>query len=460
MDIKLNNTLTHKKEVFKPLNKGAVSMYHCGPTVYDDAHIGNLRSYVFADVLRRTFEYNDYEVKQVINITDVGHLVSDGDQGDDKMTKALKRLGKPFTLEAMYEVGTMYSDRFKSDLKALNILTPAEFPRASEYIRENLELIGELEKKGFAYKTSDGVYFDTGKFPSYFEFSGRKAPESSLEARIDTNKEKRSQADFALWKFDSKLGWESPWGKGFPGWHIECSAMSRKLLGQPFDIHTGGIDHIPTHHTNEIAQSEAAYGTPLARYWMHNAFITVNDSKMAKSAGGFLTLSGLLNDKISPLSYRYWLLTGHYSSPVNFSLEAVEAAQNALIKLMAIIGAYPDGGQVDGGYKERFNKLINNDLDTPQAVALVWEVTKDASLSAADKRATLVDFDQVLGLKLESAPRPKEEIIPEEIKALAEAREMARKAKDWTQADALRQEVEDRGFILEDSAQGVKITAK
>jgi cysteinyl-tRNA synthetase len=436
-------------------------MYNCGPTVHDYAHIGNLRSYVFADSLRRMFEYNGYEVAQVVNITDVGHLVSDADEGEDKMTKALKREGKPLSLEAMREVATFYYERFVEDLKALNVELPKAFPRASDHIKEDIELIGALEKKGFVYKASDGIYFDTRRFPAYGKLGGRADKTAGTGSRIGANPEKRDPADFALWKFNPKLGWPSPWGQGFPGWHIECSAISAKYLGQPFDIHTGGIDHIPVHHTNEIAQSEAAYGKPLAHYWLHNEFLTVGgDGKMAKSAGNFITLKTLADESISPLAYRYWLLSAHYRSPVRFTYDAVRAAQNALIRLLAAVGSYPDGGKAVPAYKERFLAFVNDDLDMPEAVALAWELVKDPKVNDADKRATLLDFDRVFGLKLDSAPRVEEETVPEEIKALSDAREGARKAKDWKKADAIRVEIEARGFEVSDTPEGARVRPK
>ncbi len=460
MDVKIYNTLSRTKETFKPIKPGQVGIYNCGPTVYDYAHIGNLRAYVFADTLRRTFEYNSFKVKQVINITDVGHLTSDADEGEDKMSKALKREGKPMTLEAMRDIGTKYRDAFIDDLKSLNTELPEELPRASDHIQEDIDLIKDLEAKGFAYKISEGVCFGISKFPSYGKLGNIKLDSLKEGARVEVNSEKRNPADFLLWKFDSKLGWESPWGKGFPGWHIECSAMSRKYLGQPFDIHTGGIDHIPVHHNNEIAQSEAAYNKPLADYWMHSAYLTIEGSKIAKSAGNSIVLKTLEDESISPLAYRYWLLTAHYRSPVNFTYEAVRAAQNGLIRLMAAVGSYPDGGNAIQAYKERFQAYINDDLDMPQAVALAWELVKDSNASDADKKATLIDFDRVFGLKLDSVPALKEEAIPEEVTALAEAREEARKAKDWKKADALRIEIESRGFEVLDSSGGFKVKGK
>jgi cysteinyl-tRNA synthetase len=457
MNIRLYNTLTKKIEIFEPLKSGEVSMYHCGPTVYNYAHIGNLRTYVFSDILRRVFEFDGYDVHQVMNITDVGHLAGDADSGDDKMTQALRREGKPLTLEAMKEVATFYFGAFVEDLKALNIELPHEFPLASEHIQQDIELISELEKKGIAYKISDGVYFDISKFPGYGKLGNISIEGQKDGARISLNAEKKNPADFALWKFDATLGWESPWGRGFPGWHVECSAMSRKYLGQPFDIHTGGIDHIPVHHNNEIAQSEAAYGTALAQYWMHGAFITINDSKMAKSEGNFITLKSLLEESISPITYRYWLLTAHYRSPINFSLDAVRAAQTGLIRLMATVSNLPGGGIPSAAYTERFLALINADLDMPKAIALVWDLLKDTTVSDADKRATILDFDRVFGLNLAAIQPVTDDIIPPEIHVLAEAREEARKAKDWVKADALRAEIEARGYQVMDGPEGIKI---
>ncbi len=467
----LHNSLSGEKEKFSPAKKTLtkkVSMYHCGPTVYDYAHIGNLRSYVFADILRRTFEYNGYKVKQVINITDVGHLVTDGDDGEDKMTKALKRENKPLTIAAMHEIATKYTDAFISDLKDLNIELPSALPRASDHITEDIELVTKLLKKGVAYKTNDGIYFDIAKFPAYGALGNVKA---NLEAgasgdtvsRINSNPEKHNAADFALWKFDAKLGWESPFGKGFPGWHIECSAMAREFLGQPFDIHTGGIDHIQVHHNNEIAQSEAAYSTPLAKYWMHNAHILINGDKIAKSSGNGMTLAGLKENLVSPIAYRYWLLTSHYRTQANFSVEAVMAAQTALFKLceeviswMGEVGV-KKYGKPNKKYQAEFEASINDDLNTAQAIAVLWSVAKDASLPPVEKLATILDFDQVLGFRLaELAPVSSQE-TPLEIIALAEAREEARKAKDFAQADALRAEIESRGFTVKDTPSGPKI---
>lgn len=432
-------------------------MYNCGPTVYDRAHIGNLRSYVFADIVRRTFEYFGYHVHQVINITDIGHLSGDGDAGDDKMTTALKREGLPMTLEAMKTVGDKYFEAFVADLKSMNIELPKEFPRASDHIEGNIEIIGLLDEKGYIYKTSDGMYYDTSKFPNYGKLGNIDIASLRAGARVEVNSEKRDPTDFALWKFNNEIGWDSPWGKGFPGWHIECSTMSRKYLGQPFDIHTGGIDHIPVHHNNEIAQSEGAFGVPLANYWLHNEFLNVADGKMAKSQGNFVTLETLRDETISPIAYRYWLLTAHYRSPINFSLEAVRASQNALIRLMSHICNITEAGNIVPSYKEQFDMYISDDFDTPKAIAVVWDIMKDENVSLGDKRTTILDFDRVLGLGLDAIKNTDEPEIPAEIVALAEAREVARNSKDWKQADALRKEMESRGYSIRDDGSGYKI---
>lgn len=432
-------------------------MYNCGPTVYDYAHIGNLRSFVFADTLKRVLKYNSYKVKQVMNITDVGHLSSDGDYGEDKMSKALARESKPFTLEAMIEIGSFYAERFKEDLKSLNIDLPDEFPKASLYIKEDIEIIEILLKKDIAYKSSSGIYFDISKFPKYGALGKQDLQGQKDGARIAIDAEKRNPGDFSLWKNDSDLGWDTPWGKGFPGWHIECSAMSRKFLGQPFDIHTGGIDLIPIHHNNEIAQSEAAFEELLANYWLHSAFLDFNNNKMSKSSGTFITLKSLVENGISPLAYRYWLLTAQYSSPINFTIEAVESAQTALIRLLTIYRDLREGGTVDTSYEDRFHEFVNDDLDTPNAIALIWNMLKDSKVNDADKKATLMKFDEVLGLNIASLPPIEIDEVPPEVQALVDAREEARKAKEWGKADALRDEIAARGFSVEDKAEGIRI---
>ncbi len=460
MEIRFHNTLSGKKEIFKPIKDGEVKMYNCGPTVYDYVHIGNLRSYLFADVLRRTLEYNQFKVTQVINITDIGHLRSDADEGEDKMTAALRRDGKPLTMEALRHLADFYTEAFLKNLDELNIEKPTMLPKASENIDVNIDLIKKLEEKGFIYTTSDGVYFDTSKDKNYGRLGG-VFPDTDVEkSRIHHNAEKRHPEDFALWKFSSELGWESPWGKGFPGWHIECSAMSMKYLGETFDIHTGGMDHIPIHHNNEIAQSESATGKPLANYWLHHGFIIIEGGKMAKSQGNFLRLQDITEKGVSPLAYRYWLLTSHYRSPVNFNYEALNGSQVALTRLAGQISypsqllgvAHPDRGQgmISLRHQQKFLSFINDDLDTPKALALVWDLLKDESISPADKRATILDFDRVLGLDLEKLAEPVHFKIPAEITKLADEREEARKEKDWEKADKLRKKILDAGFEIKD----------
>ncbi len=457
----LHNTLGNKKEEFKPLKPLEVMMYNCGPTVYNYAHIGNLRSYVFADILRRMFEYNGYKVKQVMNITDIGHLSSDADDGEDKMTKALKREGKPLTLEAMRNLADFYFEKFKKDLTDLNIEPPTEFPFASENIKEDISLIEKLSEKGFVYTTSDGLYFDTSKFSDYGKLGNIKTTENN-ESRIGINPEKRNPRDFAVWKFNKELGYESPFGNGFPGWHIECSAMSVKYLGPEFDIHTGGIDHIPVHHNNEIAQSVCA-GFPSARYWMHNAFLTMGTEKMAKSEENFITLQTLKDRGIDPLAYRYLLLTAQYSSPLQFSWEALKGANTALKRLKEFMSkkdnddskkeGFGKTGEIDR-YKKEFEIQINDDLNTPRALTLLRDVMYNGGLSTKTKQSILLNFDKVLGLKLDE----KEEFkIPENVQNLVKERDLARNSKNFTKSDEIRKEIEELGFEVKDVPEGTVV---
>ncbi len=452
--IYLENTLTGEKEEFHPLKEGQVSMYNCGPTVYDYAHLGNLRSYIFADTIRRMFEYNGYTVKQVVNVTDIGHLSNDSDDGEDKMTKALKREGKPLTLLAMREVANTYFEAFKRDLAALNIKTPDAFPFASDNIQEDIDMILKLEKDGYTYNTSDGMYFDTEKFPAYGKLGNIR--DAGDESRIGLNPEKKNPRDFALWKFNSELGYEAPFGKGFPGWHIECSAMSVKYLGPEFDIHTGGIDHIPVHHNNEIAQAVSA-GYPYARYWMHNAFLNVESGKMAKSEGNFLTLNTLTEKNIDPVAYRYLLLSARYSSPIQFSWDALEGAETALRKLRAVKSTLNTStGDVHveilspkaTGYKGKMEEFINDDLDTPKLIALLWEITKDTELSQIEMRHLMWNANKLLGLDLDKTETFE---IPDAVLELQKERDTARADKDFAKSDELRGEIEKLGFTVKDT---------
>ena len=396
MTIKLHNTLSGKVEEFEPIESGKVRMYHCGPTVYDYVHIGNLRAFLTADLVRRVFEYEGFEVKQVMNITDVG-IGGNNDEGEDKIIKGLKREGKAVSMEAMKELGDFYTERFKEDINKLQILEPHVLPKASEHLDEQIALIKILEEKGFVYKTDDGVYFDTSKDVHYGKLGGLG---SDQESRIEPN-QKRNSRDFALWKFNTNLGFPSPWGQGFPGWHLECSAMSTKYLGNTFDIHTGGIDLAPIHHNNEIAQSENACACPLAHYWLHNEFVNIAESKMAKSEGNQITLKTLEEKSFNPLAYRYFLLMAHYRTPVNFSWEALEAAENAFDKLKKVVSSKEyEVGIIDEAYKAKFIEKLENDLNTAQALAVVWTLVKDKEVSSENKLATLLDFDKVLGLGL------------------------------------------------------------
>lgn len=416
MTIKLHNTLTGSLEEFKPIKSGEVRMYHCGPTVYDYIHIGNLRSFLLADILRRTFEFLGFKVKQVMNITDVG-IGGNNDEGEDKIIKGLKREGKAVSLESMKKLGDFYTERFKEDITKLNIRMPHVLPKASEHIPEQIELIKILESKNFTYRTSDGVYFDVSKDAHYGKLGGVGSESAS---RIEPNTEKKNSKDFALWKFNANLGFPSPWGQGFPGWHLECSVMSTKHLGNTFDIHTGGIDLAPIHHNNEIAQSESACGPAtgsagkcdLAHYWLHNEFVNVVDSpakdgvnKMAKSEGNQITLKTLVEHGSMPLAYRYFLLMAHYRTPVSFSWEALKAAENAYNRLKKFAAGLPVSGTVDESYKATFKEKLENDLNTPQALAVVWGLVKDAKVSPRDKLSTLLDFDKVLGLGLAPSPQ-------------------------------------------------------
>lgn len=395
MTLKLHNTLTGKAEEFSPLEEGKVGMYHCGPTVYDYVHIGNLRSFLLGDILRRTCEYLGYEVKQVMNITDVG-IGGNNDEGEDKIISGLKREGREITMENMTKLTEDYTEYFKKDIGAMNIKMPHFLPKASEHIAEDIEIIQKLTAKGFTYKTEDGIYFDTSK-DSHYGKLGKLGKET--ESRIE-NSAKKNPRDFALWKLNANLGYPSPWGQGFPGWHIECSAMATKYLGPSFDIHTGGLDLAPVHHNNEIAQSENACGCEFARYWIHNEFVNVPEGKMAKSEGTSITLKALAEKGFGPLAYRYFLLMAHYRTPVTFTWEALEAAQNAYNKITKLVASLPDGGKANEDYQKQFIEKIENDLNTPQALALLWTMMKDKDISPEDRKATAQDFCRVYGLGL------------------------------------------------------------
>ncbi len=473
----LYDTMSKKKREFRLLPPATeVRMYHCGPTVYGKQHAGNLSMFVFTDVLRRTLEYHGLHVKQAINFTDFGHLSSDADEGEDKMMKGLKREGMKLTMENMRALGEKYAAFFLEDIAALNVKTDGTlFPRASEHVPAQIAMIRTLEEKGYAYSGESGVYFDTAKFPDYGALGGIDLEGLRAGARVAASTEKRNPTDFLLWKSSAPparrgaraLGWDSPWGRGFPGWHIECSAMINACLGKQIDIHTGGIEHIPVHHNNEIAQSESATGKkPFVRFWMHRALLQFAGGKMAKSEGNVVYLSNIAERGFDPLSFRYLLLGAHYRTPANFTWEALEAAQNAYQNLLQRMKDLrrPGMGVIPQTYRTRFLERINDDLDTPGALATLWEMVKDQTLAPEDIAAGAIDFDRVLGLRLgESIQRLigitlRETIAlqdaPIEIRTLVAERENARKEKDWGRADELRAQISAEGYAVEDGAEG------
>ena len=450
--LKLYDNYTRSLRGFEALKAGAAGLYTCGPTVYDYQHIGNFRTFLFEDLLRRVLEWNGYEVTHVMNVTDVGHLTSDADTGEDKMEKSARRTGK-----TAWEIAELYTGAFLEDMRALNIEDPTILCRATDHIREQIEFIADIERNGYTYRTSDGIYFDTSRQPDYGYLA--RLDKAGLEAgkRVDIG-EKRHPTDFALWKFSPsgekrQMEWPSPWGTGFPGWHIECSAMAQKYLGDFFDIHCGGEDHIPVHHTNEIAQTEARVGTRLANFWMHGYFLLANDAKMAKSAGEFLRLKSLTDRGYDPLAYRYLCLTAHYRSQLNFTFDALDAAATALERMRRGFHALPAGGEPDAAYVDRFTVEINEDLNIPKALAIAWELLRGDVVDLRVTKATLAAFDRVFGLGLE-AWQPKQETIPEVVRALAAARAAARAAKQWAEADRLRAELRAAGWEVEDEPDG------
>jgi len=455
--IKLYNTLTREKETFSPIYEGKVGIYACGPTVYWFAHIGNMRTYLFVDVLRRVLEFNGLEVKLIMNITDVGHLTDDASEGEDKMIVAMQREGK-----TAYKIAEFYTEAFMEDFKRLNIKPANVYPRATDHIPEQIEMIKHLEENGYVYQTSDGVYFDTSMLDSYGRLSGQSADEKKAGARVDMG-EKKNVTDFALWKFSQtnshrEMEWNSPWGTGFPGWHLECSAMSMKYLDVPFDIHTGGIDHIPVHHENELAQTEGAEGVLQANVWIHADFLTVDGGKMSKSLGNLYTIEQLIEKGYDPLVYRYFVLGAHYRTKLNFTFEALDGAQNALKKLRATVRSWDQPGEVNDEYEQRFLKVINDDLNTPQALAVLWELV-DSNVPPSEKAATVLRFDQVLGLGLgDFIGNPLK--VSDEVEVLIQERATARAQKDWELSDQSRDQIHARGYLVEDTAEGQQLTER
>jgi len=465
MGLRLYNTATRSVEEFQPIAPPDVRLYTCGPTVYNYAHVGNLRTYVFEDVLKRVLRLCDWRVRHVMNVTDVGHLVSDADTGEDKMELGARREGK-----SAWEIAEFYWRAFRDDLKRLNIIEPDVWCRATEHIAEQIELVGNLEAGGYTYVIEgDGVYFDTSKFPRYGEFARLDVSGLRAGARIEMTEGKRNPTDFALWKFSPKdakrqMEWQSPWGVGFPGWHIECSAMAIRHLGERLDIHCGGIDHVQVHHTNEIAQAECALGHKWCNWWMHGEFLVMpkddgNDAaRMSKSSGEFLTLDRLVERGYDPLAYRYFLLTAHYRQQLTFSWEGLDAAANALRNLrrgvLDLRNAAPAAGTGGGAHVEKFRQAVTNDLNMPQALAVAWGALKDDSAAAADRLAALLEMDEVFALGLAELRQEALAISEEQISARIAERAAARKAKDFARADAIRKDLADTGVILEDGPRG------
>ena len=461
-ELVLYNTLTRTKEPFAPLEPGRVRIYSCGPTVYNRQHLGNLRTYLFPDLLNRTLRYFGYPVRHVINITDVGHLTSDADSGDDKMEKAARE-----TQTSAWEIAAKWTAVFRADLAKLHFREPDVWCKATDHIPQQIEMIRALEAKGFIYRTGDGIYFDTAKDPHYGELARLDLAAQAASGRIEHASEKRNPSDFALWKLSPpsaqrQMEWDSPWGRGFPGWHIECSAMSVEYLGKTFDIHTGGADHIPVHHPNEIAQSENALGVrPWVRYWMHTGWLMFEGEKISKSTGGsVLNLDELIAKGFEPLAFRYFALGGHYRQQLTFSDEAMRGARAAWRRLVRhaaeLRGDASHGGQAEAeALRARFREALADDLNAPRALAVTWEVVRSDALGGREKWSLLREFDAVLALGLAEA-KPQVQETDAKIDALVAERDAARAAKDWKRADELRAELRALGIELVDSPQGTR----
>ena len=457
MEIKFYNTLTKQKEKFIPLNDDIVKIYSCGPTVYKNATIGNMRTNIFQDVLRRVLKYNGYKLKHVMNITDVGHLVSDGDEGEDKMLKSAREENK-----SPLEIAEYYTKLFFDDLEALNIEKPEIICKATDHINEMLEYVKKLMANGYAYETSTAIYFDVSKLDKYGILSGINLDEQKSGARVEVDKEKKNPYDFALWikaPENHLMKWDSPWGPSYPGWHIECSAMSSKYLGEQFDIHTGGIDLIPTHHENEIAQSKGACGKIPARYWMHGEYLLINGGKMSKSLGNVYLLEDIIKRGYNPLVYRLFSYSCHYRNKLNFTWEGIEAASKSLERLKEgyrkhLYGEDNISNEVIEDFENRFHEAINDDLNMPLAMGVVWEVIRyeKKSKQLAD---LLLKFDTVLGLKIDE--ENKKEEIPEEIINLLKQRQQARQEKNWAESDRIRDLIKEKGYMVKDGKDGAEV---
>ena len=461
--LKIYNTLTRKKEEFVPIKEGKVTMYSCGPTVYSYAHIGNLRTYIFMDIFRRTLKYDGYKLKGVMNITDVGHLLSDGDEGEDKMAKAAREQQK-----TPWEIAEFYMNYFFDDFKKLNIGKPEVVCRATDHIQEMIKDVQTLIDKGYAYEIDDGIYYDISKFPDYGKLSRLSLEDQQAGARVEVNSQKRHPADFAVWKKAEPqhiMQWQSPWGMGYPGWHIECSTMSRKYLGSHFDIHTGGVDAIPVHHENEIAQNEALEGGKTVNYWVHSEFMLVNNGKMSKSLGNVYRISQLEEKGYQALDYRYFCLNAHYRKKLNFTFEGMDGAKTSYARLLSALYQHKVGQNTIAeeklaGYKAQFDEAVNDDLNIPLALGVVWTMIKEPKSKAIYDLA--LQFDKVLGLDFDKAQPSKDEQeqVPEEIRKIADERYEAKKRKDFALADALRAKLSDLGYTVMDTKDGYTISSK
>ncbi len=457
MDIYFYNTLTKKKELFKTIEPGMVKIYSCGPTVYKDATIGNMRTNLFQDTLRRVLKYNGYELKHVMNITDVGHLVSDGDEGEDKMLKSAREEHK-----TPMEIAEHYTKLFFKDLERLNVEKPEVVCKATEHIKEMLELVEKIMERGYAYETSTAIYFDVSKLDEYGILSGINLREQKAGARVEVDPEKRNPYDFALWikaPENHLMKWDSPWGPSYPGWHIECSAMSTKYLGEVFDIHTGGIDLIPTHHENEIAQSKGACGKIPAHYWMHGEYLLINGGKMSKSLGNVYLMDDIINRGYDPLVYRLFNFSCHYKGKLNFTWDGIEAASVSLNRLREGYQKHLNGtdtvsDDIINDMENRFHQAINDDLNMPLAMSVVWEAVKYPEKSP-EIAQLLEKFDTVLGIKI--TEKKEEQQVPQEILDLVEQRKSARNEKNWAESDRLRDLIIEKGYNIKDTKDGVEI---
>ncbi len=459
MDIYFYNTLTRKKEKFKPINKNEIRIYSCGPTVYKDATIGNMRTNIMQDILRRVLKYNGYKLKHAMNITDVGHLVSDGDEGEDKMLKSAREEHK-----TPLEIAKHYTELFFEDLKALNIETPEIICKATDHIPEMLEYVEKLMKNGYAYETSTAIYFDISKLDQYPILSNINLDDQKAGARVDVDTEKRNPYDFALWIKAPKnhlMKWDSPWGPSYPGWHIECSAMGQKYLGEQFDIHTGGIDLIPTHHENEIAQSKGECGKIPANYWIHGEYLLIDGGKMSKSLGNVYLIKDITKRGYDALVYKLFSYSCHYRNKLNFTWEGIDAAAKSLERLKNGYQTHKNGNDIVEDEKikdleKRFHEAINDDLNMPLAMGVVWEAVRYEKKSTKIAEL-LLKFDTVLGLKIDEEQKAKKLEIPEEILKLVEKRKQAREEKNWEESDRLRDLIKEKGYEVKDTKDGMQV---